>query len=446
MVGIAGSGMAALSSLLLQMGKRVSGSDVSTGVTVEQLRAAGALISGSHDAANLSRETDYVVRSSAVPAENPEVIEAARRGLPNRKLAEAVGELMHERNGVAIAGTHGKTTTTSLVTWLLDQGGVDPLALIGADTPRYAHGARMGEGPMVVEADEYDRRFLSYWPEVAVVTSIEADHLDYYHDLSEIRAAFAELVGRLPQSGRLIVCADEPCAAGLESAARKETYGFAAEADWHVEDFVPVPGRGSRFALRADGRVWSVDSPLIGEHNARNAAAAICVADYFGVGLRVAIAALPAFQGPRRRFESRGQPRGIWLVDDYGHHPSEVRAVLSAAREVTEGDVWVAFQPHTVHRTRALFDEFVTAFDAADHTLVLPIYRPSGREFEGPTLSSEMLVEAIRASGHADARYVESFDAACEAIAQGARSGDLVLTMGAGDVTLLADRLLEALA
>jgi UDP-N-acetylmuramate--alanine ligase len=394
---------------------------------------------------NLAKEVDYVVRSSAVPADNPEVAEAQRRGTATRKLAAAVGELMRDRAGVAIAGTHGKTTTTALVAWLLEQGGIDPLVLVGADTPRYVHGARLGEGPVVLEADEYDRRFLHYWPEVEVVTSIEADHLDYYHDLAEIRSVFGEFVERLPSHGRLVVCADEPCAAALESpAAARETYGFAADADWRIEDYSPVAEMGARFALRTAGRVWPIESPLVGEHNARNVAAAIAVADYFGVGLRVAVAALPAFQSPRRRFETRGRPRGIWVVDDYGHHPTEVSAVLRAARSVAQGQVWVVFQPHTTNRTWALFNEFTSAFGAADHALILPIYRPSGREVAAREVSSEELVAAMQRAGHPDARCVKTFQEAVTWVTSAARPGDLVLTMGAGDVTLLAGQLLEA--
>jgi len=336
MIGIGGAGMGALASLLLQMGKSVSGSELADGPTVGSLTARGAAIVSGHAVENIG-EAEYVIRSSAIPAANSEVIEAEQRGLPNKKLAEAVGELMRTRTGVAVAGTHGKTTTTSLVTWLLEQGGCDPLALIGADLPAYPMGARLGEGPMVVEADEYDRRFLNYWPDVAVVTSVEADHLDYYHDLAEIRTAFAELVGRLPQHGRLVVCSDEPCAAALSSPARKETYGFTAHADWRIDDYAAAPGRGARFTLRTEGRAWPVESPLIGEHNARNIAAALAVADYFGVGLRASLAALSSFEGPRRRFETKGQPRGIWIVDDYGHHPTEVSAVLRAACSVAEG-------------------------------------------------------------------------------------------------------------
>jgi UDP-N-acetylmuramate--alanine ligase len=445
MVGIGGSGMGALASLLLQMNKAVSGSDLARSPTTDQLIEAGAVVFDAHAAANVG-QADYVVRSSAVPSDNPEVVEAQRRGLPTRKLAEAVGELMLDRSAVAVAGTHGKTTTTALLTWLLEQGGLDPLALIGADTPAFPLGARSGDGPVVVEADEYDRRFLNYWPEVALVTSIEADHLDYYRDLDEIRDAFQALVQRLPDYGRLVVCADEPCPAELTAPARRETYGFAADADWRIDEYAAAPGRGARFTLRTGGRAWQVVSPLIGEHNARNVAGAIAVADYFGVGLAAILPAVASFEGPRRRFETRGRPRGVWVVDDYAHHPTEVAAVLRAAAAVAEGDVWVAFQPHTTHRTAALLLDFARAFGDARHALILPIYRPSGRELNASAVTSADVVAAISAVGHPDARYVDSFEAAEDVIRREVQPGALVITMGAGDVTRLSDRLVEALA
>jgi UDP-N-acetylmuramate--alanine ligase len=442
LVGIGGSGMSALASLLLDMGKQVSGSDVLQGPTTERLRAQGATIHPTHAAEHV-QDAEYVVRSSAVPSDNPEVLEAERRGLPNLKLAQAVGELMRARSGVAVAGTHGKTTTTALVTWLLQCGGIDPLALIGGDTPAFPNGARSGEGPMVVEADEFDRRFLEYWPEVAVVTSVEADHLDYYRDLAEIRGVFQELVDRLPTHGRLVVCADEPCALELHTAAQRETYGFRSDADWRLGDYAAVKGGGAHFTLTSGGRNWSVVSPLVGEHNARNAAAAVAVAEYFGVGLRTSLAALESFEGPRRRFETKGRPRGIWVVDDYGHHPTEVTAVLRAARAAAEGEVWVVFQPHTTNRTSALLDEFARSFGDAQHALILPIYLPHGRETSARAVTAADLV--ARVSGHPDIRLVESFEEALQAVVGGARPGDLVLTMGAGDVTLLSDVLVEAL-
>ena len=437
--------MGALATLLLQMGKQVSGSDQTESSTTSRLAAAGATIFIGHAAEHVEG-AEYVVHSSAVARNNPELVEAERLGRATRKLADAVGELMRDHSGVAVAGTHGKTTTTTLVTWLLDKAGLDPLALIGADTPAFPFGARLGAGPMVVEADEYDRRFLSYWPEVLVVTSIEPDHLDYYHDLDEIRAAFQTLADRLPPHGQLLVCADEPTAASLRTTAQRDTYGFGGQATWRIDDYATLPGgRGSRFGLNIGGRGWDVEWSLVGEHNARNATAAVAVADYFGASLRSSLAALTEFVGPRRRFETKGHPSGVWVVDDYGHHPTEIGATLQAARSSARGRVWVVFQPHTTNRTAALLDDFGSAFAAADHALILPIYRPSGRESAPRPVTSADLVARVRAAGHPDAREVSSFDEAQRALVGSVRPGDLVLTMGAGDVTLLSDELVRAL-
>jgi UDP-N-acetylmuramate--alanine ligase len=448
LIGIGGSGMAALGHLLLLMGKRVSGSDLADSDAIRQLRAGGATVHLGHAAEHLG-DADYVVRSSAVPADNPEVVAADRRGLPNLKHADVLGELMRDRSGVAVAGTHGKTTTTGLVTWLLDRGGQDPLSLIGGEAISYGSGARLGEGPVVVEADEFDRRFLRLAPEVAVVTGIEADHLDYYRDLDEITAAFQQFVDALPSHGRLVVCADDPRAAALTTRAQRETYGYAEGADWRVTDYAPLPSGGARFAVHTAGRAWPAESPLVGRHNAQNAAAALAVADYFGVGLRAALSALADFRGTRRRFETRGRPGGVWVVDDYAHHPSEIRTVLAAARERVPppGEIWAIFQPHSASRTASLLDGFSQAFSDADHVLVLPIYRPTGRESAETErgVTSDTLVRAMRATGQTDARLAESFEAALALVADRARAGDLVLTLGAGDVTLLADRLVAAL-
>jgi UDP-N-acetylmuramate--alanine ligase len=441
-VGIGGSGMAALASLMLQMGKQVTGSDVQAGVATQQLATQGASIQSGHAAEHVAG-AEYVVRSAAVGEDNAEVVAAIQRGLPVKKLAEAVSELMRERTTVAVAGTHGKTTTTTLLTWLLQCGGVDPLALIGADTPAFPHGARLGEGPVVIEADEYDRRFLNYWPEVAVVTSVEADHLDYFRDLSEIRDTFQQLVERLPAHGLLVVCADEPRAASLSTAAHRETYGFLSGTDWRIGDYQARQG-GSRFTISSGGRGWPFESPLIGEHNARNVAAAVAVAEHFGVGVRTCQAAIESFQGPKRRFETKGRPGGIWVVDDYGHHPTEVAAVLRAGRDAADGAVWIVFQPHTTNRTYALLDEFAASFGDADHVLLLPIFRPSGREAAGRDVTSGDL--ARRIGGQSDVRVVETLDEAFNAIQRQAQPGDLVLTMGAGDVTRLSDMLAEGLA
>jgi UDP-N-acetylmuramate--alanine ligase len=285
---------------------------------------------------------------------------------------------------------------------------------------------------MVVEADEYDRRFLHYWPEVAIVTSIEPDHLDYYRDLAEIRDAFQTLVDRLPAEGRLVVCADEPCASALHTAAQRETYGFSVEADWRIRDYAARPDGGSSFVLETGGRGWPVRSPLVGEHNARNVAAAIAVADYFGVGLRSALAALPDFEGPRRRFETRGRPRGIWLVDDYGHHPTEVAAAIAAARERFPGRrLRVLFQPHLYSRTRHLAAEFAAALADADEVTVTDVY--PAREAPVPGVTGKLIVDALSDRGVL-AGWTPTVEQGAARLDRRARDGDVLLVLGAGDV------------
>ncbi len=437
--------MAALASLLARMGKVVSGSDLAEGPAIAALRASGITVRLGHHPENVG-DAEYVVRSSAIPDANPEVRASARRHVPSVKLAEAVGELMLGRTGVAIAGTHGKTTTTALVAWILDQAGLEPTALVGADALNFGSSALLGDGPMVVEADEFDRRFLHLSPTVAVVTSVEPDHLDYFKDLAEIRATFQGFVDRLPEDGRLVTCLDQADAARLRTRADRQTYGFDAAADWRATDYVALEGGGSRFTLHNGGRSWPAESGLLGEHNAANALAALAVADYFGVGLQSALASLRHFRGTRRRFETKGRSNGIWVVDDYAHHPTAVAATLRAARGAQrQRPIWVVFQPHTTNRTAALLDEFARAFGDADHVLVLPIYRPSGREAAARPVTSVDLVERIARTGHPDVRFVDTFDEAASAVCAAVRSGDLVLTMGAGDVTALSDRLVGEL-
>lgn len=448
LVGIGGSGMAALAHLLLGWGKEVSGCDAVASPATDALARAGASICLGHAAEHV-RGAEYVIRSSAVASDHPEVVAAARHGQPSVKLADAVGEIMAGRRGVAVAGTHGKTTTTALVAWLLHCGGHDPMALIGAESLNFEGSARAGDGPMVVEADEYDRRFLTLWPEVAVVTSVEPDHLDYFRDVQEIRDVFQEFVGRLPAQGRLVVCLDDPGAAALATGAQRDTYGFGRDADWRATDYTAPPGGGSRFRLHVGSRVWEAESSLVGEHNVRNALAALAAADHFGVGLQAALAALPRFRGTRRRFETKGKPGDVWVVDDYAHHPTAVAATLRAARQAVprsgRGAVWAVFQPHTTHRTAALLEPFAAAFRDADHVLVLPVYEPRGREAAARPISAADLAAAIQANGHPDARAVPGFREALVALGRDVRAGDVVLTMGAGDVTTLSDDLVRSL-
>lgn len=446
LVGAAGSGMSALAALLLKMGKQVSGSDLVESPSGLALRAAGARLFLGHDPQHLAG-AQLVVRSAAVDDANREIAHARALGLPTMKLAEAVGSLMAGRQGVGVAGTHGKSTTTALVAWLLERGGLEPTALIGAEALNFQSGAILGSGPMVVEADEYDRRFLHLSPEVAVVTSVEADHLDYFRDLAEIELVFQEFVDKVPVHGRLVVCADDPGAARLRTVGQRDSYGFSTDATWRATEYASRAEGGSAFSVTTAGRSWPAESPLVGIHNARNALAALAVADYFGMGLRPALAALREFAGTRRRFETKGRPNGVWVVDDYAHHPTAVAATLRALRHAgtDKNQVWAIFQPHTSNRTHALLAEFARSFGDADHALVLPIYRPSGREAAARAVSSTDLVERLRANGHPDARLVETFDEALAIVRAGVVAGDAVITLGAGNVTDLSDQVVRCL-
>src|SRR5581483_6505557 len=356
-VGIGGSGMSGLARWFLKHNQRVTGSDARPGAAAAALAARGAAIYAGHAAAHVGG-ADLVVVTAAVAPDNPEVAAARARGIPVLSHADVLGLLTARGRGIAVAGTHGKTTTTALAGFLLERAGYDPTILAGAEMLNYGASVRLGRGPhVVVEADEYDRRFLRLAPQVAVVTSVEADHLDYFRDLAEIEATFAAFVQRLPADGLLVACADDAGARGL-AAPRRETYGLDGAPGWQARDWRPtslddepgeasLPRYGSEFtAVAPTGEQASVRLPLVGRHNAANALAALAVARAEGVPLAAAAAALADFRGTRRRFQPVGRARGVAVVDDYAHHPTAVRAALQAARAVHPGPLWVAFQPH----------------------------------------------------------------------------------------------------
>jgi UDP-N-acetylmuramate--alanine ligase len=452
-VGIGGSGMSGLARLFLDGGKRVTGSDARPGPAVAALEAAGAVVYAGHAAAQVG-DADLVVVTAAVAADNPEVQAARTGGVPVLSHADVLGLLTARGRGIAIAGTHGKTTTTALVGFLLERTGHDPTILAGAEMLNYDASVRLGRGPhVVVEADEYDRRFLRLAPQVAVVTSVEPDHLDYFRDLAEIEATFAAFVDRLPSAGMLIVCANDAGARRL-TGPRRATYGLGPDADWRArdckavqprpeEDEAAVPGYGTDFvAVAPDGAEAAVRLPLLGRHNVANALAALAVAHGEGVPLAEAAAALADFRGTRRRFQPVGRARGVTVVDDYAHHPTAVRATLEAARAVHRGPLWVAFQPHTRNRTSRLLDEFAAALALADGVVVTAIYEPVGREREPLAISGADVAE--RVSGP-PAVYVPALEDAASYLADHLPAGSLLLTMGAGDVDRLGPLVLGAL-
>jgi UDP-N-acetylmuramate--alanine ligase len=449
-VGVGGIGMCGIAELLHNQGYRVTGSDLREGATVARLRALGVPVAIGHDARHVG-EADVLVYSSAVRRDNPELAAAARRKIPVIPRAEMLAELMRLKDGIAVAGTHGKTTTTSLVAHVLDAAGLDPTAVIGgrvlapgADPT----GARLGRGDLLVaEADESDGSFLRLTPVIAVVTNIDPEHLDHYGSFEAVQDAFVAFANRVPFWGVAVLCLDHPGVQAVlpRMSRRTTTYGFASQADLRAVDVVHEGG-GMRFGVtrRGAGPLGEVRLRLPGRHNVQNALATLAVALELDVPFARAAQALASFMGIERRFETKGSMRGVRVVDDYGHHPAEIRATLAAARALHPGRIVVVFQPHRYTRTRDLFDDFTTCFNDADRLIVTSIY--AAGEDKIPGVESASLVEAVRAHGHRDARFVAELDGVLEALPRELEAGDLVVTLGAGNVSGLGPRLLEALA
>ncbi len=438
-VGIGGIGMSALAELLVGRGKWVTGSDVKSSPIVERLEGMGIRVNVGHAGESVIG-ADLVVATAAARSDNPELLEAQRRGIPVVKRAELLGWLMGDGYGLAVAGTHGKTTTTGMLAFLLHRAGLDPTALIGGEPLDFpSHGLLGRSRYLVAEADEFDRSFLQLWPKVAIITSVEADHLDCYADLEEIARTFAEFAGRVPQDGLLVTCADDPILQQMRPAVPRQSYGFASEADWRIVEIAPVAPFGTRFTFETpSGTQQQCTLLLSGQHYALNALAAIVAAAHVGVDPAAAAGLLASFRGTRRRFELVGEAAGVTLLDDYAHHPTAVRATLRAARERHQERLWCVFQPHTVNRTEKLLGEFAGAFADADRVLVLPIYHPAGRE-EGEAVSSRDLVARMR---HPGVQLVGGLAEAAAILEAEAAQGDLIITMGAGDVYKVGEHVL----
>jgi UDP-N-acetylmuramate--alanine ligase len=431
--------MNSMATLLVALGKRVSGSDVGGGATLDWLAGLGVTVYREHAAEHVA-DADLVIASAAVPADNPELVAARTRGVPIMSHAQALGALMATKRGIGVAGTHGKSTTTALIAHVLATAGRDPTLAGGAEALDFGASSRLGHGPeLVAEADEYGRRFLELHPEIAVITGIEPDHLDYYRDFAEIVATFRQFVHGMPPDGVVVTSEDDPTLASLTLSRRRVRYGRAPGADWRLRSYEPILGGGAQLVVASPrGDVAAYSLRLIGRHNAENALAAVAVAHVLGVDEASVREALATFRGTRRRFETKLRTKQLWIVDDYAHHPTEIRVNLAGARDVHRGPIWAVFQPHTTHRTAALLDEFATAFGDADHVIVTPIFRPAGREAETSQLTSADLVRRTR---HPDARSVESFDEAVTQLQRDLEPNSLVITLGAGDISTLADRL-----
>lgn len=443
LVGIGGTAMTPLATILLQMGARVSGSDMVDGPGLEVLRSRGARVFIGHRAENLG-DIELVVVSSAVPADNAEVAAARARGIPVIKHSAALGSLMAHRRGVAIAGTHGKTTTSALAAFILDTAGLDPTFHVGSEVLNYGLSGRYGSGDLLVaEADEFDRRFLDLEPEAAVVTAVEPDHLDYFGTFPALVSAFEAFLSRIRPGGCAILCGDDPVARALPvPTARRVTYGWEGGADWRLLNWRPISRSRSRLVLRGpDGVRHELETGLPGKHNASNACAAAALCANLGVAMDRIAQGLAEFRGTRRRFEIVGAAGRTTIVDDYAHHPTAIRATLAASRAHYGPGIWAVFQPHTAHRTLSLFDEFRLCFEDADHVIVVPTYRPPGREAEAEDPTVQALVEA---TPHPDARQMP-MGAAADTLVESVADGDLVLVMGAGDIWKTEARVIAGL-
>src|SRR5579871_2368923 len=445
-IGIGGIGMSGLAEILLEMGYRVSGSDLRASAITNGLAQRGARIFEGHAAANLGGAKAVVV-SSAVNAANPEVMEARRLGLPVIPRGELLAELMRQKFGIAVAGSHGKTTTTSMVAAVLSHAGLDPTVVVGGRVGMMGgSNARLGKSEfLVVESDESDGSFLKLAPIIAVVTNIDREHLEHYANLDAIRRAFAEFVGKVPFYGAAVLCLDDESVQQIlpEVNRRAITYGTTTQADVRI-----THGSSghmvSQFHLEFRGRdlgCFRVRVP--GAHNVLNAAAAVAVGLELEIPVDTIREGLELFTGVDRRFQVRGVERGVTVVDDYGHHPTEIRATLAATRECRFKRVHVLFQPHRYTRTRALLDDFARAFHQADSVIVLDIYAASEAPIEGVT--AQALVDRIKAFGHRHAHYAGAMDAGINAVVEQAREGDAIVTLGAGNVAQAGDIILERL-
>ena len=444
-VGIGGIGMSGIAEVLLNLGYRVSGSDMKESDVTRRLGQLGARIAFGHRAENLT-DADVLVMSSAVKKDNPEVDAARVRKIPVIPRAEMLAELMRLKYAVAIAGSHGKTTTTSMVATVLAAAGMDPTAVVGGKVNTLGSNAKLGKSElMVVEADESDGSFLKLHPSITVVTNIDPEHLDHFGTLDALKGAFVEFCNRVPFYGLNVLCLDHPNVQSLVPLIEKRlvTYGSSHAADYRLEG-VHLDGFATRFqAFRRDEPLGDFTVKMVGAHNALNALAVIAVCEELHVPLDVVRTALADFQGVQRRFTVRGEAKGITVVDDYGHHPAEVKATLAGARRAFGRRLVVAFQPHRYTRTRDLLEDFVSAFNDADVLFLTGIY--AAGEEPIPGISGKALAEAVRAHGHPDVTYVDSRAELLAQLEKRLQPGDLVLTLGAGDITSAGPELLTRL-
>ncbi|MBC2715798.1 MAG: UDP-N-acetylmuramate--L-alanine ligase [Desulfobacteraceae bacterium] len=445
-VGIGGIGMSGIAELLLNLGYRVSGSDIAMSDVTERLETLGGKIFNGHHADHI-KDVDVVVTSSAILQENPEVLAALEASVPVIPRAEMLAELMRLKYSIAVAGAHGKTSTTSILASVLAEGGLDPTVVIGGKLKSINTNAVLGEGDFIVaEADESDGSFLKFSPTIAVVTNIDLEHIDFYKNIENIKSVFLSFIDRIPFYGLAVLCLDNEAVQEIIPKIKKRfvTYGLSAQADIQARD-VEFDGMQSRFKVfRNDASFGEVELNLPGIHNVYNALATISVGFELDIPFKKIQYALEHLQGVARRLEVKGDIAGIKVLDDYGHHPTEIKITLDAIRKSWPGRrLIVIFQAHRYSRTKALYDEFTRAFYQSDFLILLPVYAAGENRIEG--IDNVMLCEGIKSHGHKEVKHFNETTAAVDYLAGVVRKGDLVLTLGAGDVWKAGESLIKKL-
>lgn len=448
MIGIGGSGMCGLAGVLMRGGARVSGSDAKMTITLAKLADDGARVTTQQSAEALPADIEMVVASAAIPEAHPELAAARKRGVVVLRYAEMLGVVMKYRQGVAISGTHGKSTTTAWLSFVLREAGLDPSYVIGAGSAQLGGSSGVGEGQhFVVEACEFNRSFLNLHPTYAVILNVEADHLDYYRDLAEIVGAFRDFADTIDRDGLLVINGDDDGCKSLDIAHRRnvETFGFGPENHWRAENLALAGGCYSFDVIHNGSTLGRVSFKIAGRHNVMNGLAVMALATRLGVAWPVLRRVVGEFTGAKRRLEQRGMVNGVRVVDDYAHHPSEIKATLAAARErFSPKRIWAVFQPHQYSRTRRLAEEFATAFGGADRVVIPDIFAARDSAEDKAAINATGLATRIRAAG-TDAIHIAEFDAIIDHLVQHAEPGDLILTMGAGNIGKVADDLVQRL-
>ena len=445
-VGIGGIGMSGIAEVLLNLGYAVTGSDLHESEVTERLRRLGAQVFIGHEEDNLAANPSVVVISTAVKYSNPEVLEARRRHIPVIPRAEMLAELMRMKYGVAVAGSHGKTTTTSMIAAVLSTASLDPTMVIGGRVHMLGTNAKMGQGEILVaEADESDGSFLLLSPTIAVVTNIDHEHMDFHQTMEKLSESFLDFINKIPFYGLAVLCMDNGNVRALLPKVRKRfaTYGLSSDADFSAQDLQMKPAGVDFTALHHGKPLGNLQLHLPGRHSATNALAAVAVGYELEVPFSCVAEALDGFTGIHRRFEIKGEPQGITIIDDYGHHPAEIQATIEAIRDSWKRPLIVIFQPHRFSRTRDLFDDFLTAFESVDRLVLTEIYAAGENPIEGVT--SEALYQAIKSKGHMEVEFIPDKGQVVKQLAGKLNPGDIVLTLGAGDIYKVGEALVEAL-